>query len=201
MQRDRDTNLTKNKQGPLEKEAEQAFKRRILVVDNVKTNGNKHQLCNTLLECGFQIYHFNEPAEVRELLSTPASNMALPDLIICDLFLNGMDGLDFILEIRRIQFENNLSIPILMSAAIESNPTFEEAVLQTGADDFIVKPIRSSDLLLRVRRLLRGMPGITRERLESLRLEVQRGKQFEKESSSENLSPYRGLKSLPGLVP
>lgn len=72
-----------------------------------------------------------------------------PDLIILDLMLPGMDGLEFTKKIRE---ENN--VPILMLTA---RGGLEDRVqgLDSGADDYMVKPFELEELLARIRSLLR----------------------------------------------
>ena len=80
-------------------------------------------------------------------LSAFASNR--PDLIILDLMLPGMDGIQLC---RRIREESNL--PILMLTARD---TVDDRVLglDTGADDYVTKPFDIDELLARVRAQLR----------------------------------------------
>lgn len=164
----------------------------IMVVDNERAIREAHPLCNPLVECGYQVKHVVNAHEALRQLKM--AEQVLPSLVICDLFLNEMDGLDFVQELRKAQHNTaQKTIPVLLVATIESNPTFEQAVLSMGADDFIVKPVRSSDLLLRVRRLMRGLPGILVEKLENQRLEHKRGKELEAVSVEEE-SPFRGLR-------
>ncbi|MCE5257428.1 MAG: response regulator transcription factor [Chloroflexi bacterium] len=72
-----------------------------------------------------------------------------PDLIILDLMLPRLDGLDVCRAIRR---EGN--IPIIMLTARESE--IDRVVgLELGADDYIVKPFSVRELMVRVKNVLR----------------------------------------------
>ncbi|MEI6043764.1 MAG: response regulator [Chloroflexota bacterium] len=177
----------------------QITNRRIMVVDNDQPSRGVHPLCHPLTECGYQVTHLVNPCDALVQLKLAANQYQCneqftPALVICDLFLRDRDGLDFVQELRGLQQTTREVIPILLVATIESNPTFEQAVLNMGADDFIVKPIRPSDLLLRVRRLIRGLPGIVREQLEFTRLESRRGRELERYRLEESNTPFRALR-------
>ncbi len=93
-----------------------------------------------------------------------------PDVVLLDLMLPAMDGLTVCKELR-----TRCDIPILMITARE-----EEADrvlgLEMGADDYIVKPYSSREMLARVRaqvRRARGKAGPRAEHIEVGRLSVQ----------------------------
>lgn len=79
------------------------------------------------------------------------------DLIVLDLMLPDIDGLEICKELRRSQ----LNIPILMLTA---KNTIEDKIsgLDSGADDYLTKPFDLDELLARVRALLRrGQKNVT----------------------------------------
>jgi two-component system, OmpR family, response regulator MprA len=73
-----------------------------------------------------------------------------PELIVLDLMLPGMDGLEVC---RRLRASGN-QVPILMLTAKDAIPD-RVAGLDEGADDYLVKPMELEELLARVRALLR----------------------------------------------
>ena len=72
------------------------------------------------------------------------------DLIILDLMLPGMDGYEICKQVR----EWNITVPILvLTARAETDSKVE--LLQSGADDYLVKPFSFAELVARIRALLR----------------------------------------------
>lgn len=72
-----------------------------------------------------------------------------PDLVILDVMMPGMDGLEVCQRLRK-----DGKIPILMVTARDS-VTDRVKGLETGADDYLVKPFAFEELVARVRALLR----------------------------------------------
>ena len=72
------------------------------------------------------------------------------DLIILDLMLPSMDGYEICKQVR----EMNITIPILILTARNETDT-KVQLLQSGADDYLVKPFSFAELTARVRALLR----------------------------------------------
>ncbi len=73
------------------------------------------------------------------------------DLLVLDLGLPGMDGLDVLSELRR----RDQNLPVIILTARDSVRD-TVAGLEGGADDYIAKPFRFEELLARVRVRLRG---------------------------------------------
>jgi DNA-binding response OmpR family regulator len=94
-----------------------------------------------------------------------------PDLILLDIMLPGMNGLEICKELR----QNKMDIPILMLSA--KGEEIDKVIgLEIGADDYISKPFSIRELLARVKAHLRrenrsGMtvPGVVR--LESITID------------------------------
>jgi two-component system, OmpR family, KDP operon response regulator KdpE len=78
--------------------------------------------------------------------------VAVPDLIITDLAMRGMDGLELTRAIRRIA-----ETPIIVLSVRESE-AMKVAALDEGADDYVTKPFSTPELLARVRSHLRRAP-------------------------------------------
>ena len=76
-----------------------------------------------------------------------------PDLVILDLGLPGLDGIDVARRLR----EASDDMPILILTARDALESRVQG-LDTGADDYLVKPFERQELLARMRALLRRRP-------------------------------------------
>jgi DNA-binding response OmpR family regulator len=87
----------------------------------------------------------------------------LPQLVILDLMLPGLDGFEVCKELKRSPATKN--IPVLMLTA-RGEEVDRVVGLELGADDYVVKPFSPRELVLRVRAILRRLeaaePAITR---------------------------------------
>lgn len=72
------------------------------------------------------------------------------DLVISDIMMPEMDGYEFVQTLR----ETKYTLPILMITA-KSQLESLEAAFKLGVDDYMVKPLRLEELVLRVKALLR----------------------------------------------
>jgi two-component system response regulator MprA len=93
-----------------------------------------------------------------------------PDLVVLDLMMPGIDGFEVCRQLRA-----SGSLPILMLTA-RSGTADRVRGLDTGADDYLVKPFAYAELLARVRALLRrAAPPPTLLQYADLTLEVETG--------------------------
>jgi len=87
----------------------------------------------------------------------------LPQLVILDLMLPGLDGFEVCKELKRSPTTKN--IPVLMLTA-RGEEVDRIVGLELGADDYVVKPFSPRELVLRVRAILRRFapeePALTR---------------------------------------
>lgn len=87
-----------------------------------------------------------------------------PDLILLDLMLPEVDGLDVCRELRR-----SSQVPIIMITARDEE--VDRVVgLELGADDYVCKPFSVRELLARIKAVLRRASGETNEGLATTRL-------------------------------
>jgi DNA-binding response OmpR family regulator len=75
-----------------------------------------------------------------------------PDLVLLDVLMPGLDGFETCRRIRALP--GGTRIPVLFLTALGDLGT-HKAALDSGADDFLTKPINRTELLIRVRSLLR----------------------------------------------
>ena len=76
-----------------------------------------------------------------------------PDLIVLDLMLPGISGLDICRTLR-----GESDVPIIMLTALSTDDD-RLTGLDLGADDYVTKPFSPRELAARVRAVLRRMPG------------------------------------------
>ena len=99
------------------------------------------------------------------------------DLIILDVMLPGLNGIELCKTLR----DKGINKPILMLTAVDSVERKVEG-LESGADDYLVKPFAFSELIARIKALLRRTPDIVSElslndlRVDLLARRVYRGK-------------------------
>ncbi|HKJ11423.1 MAG TPA: response regulator transcription factor [Ornithinimicrobium sp.] len=84
------------------------------------------------------------------LAAVAAVRDAEPDLVVLDIMLPGIDGLE---ALRRMRAERP-GLPVLLLTA-RSTEQERVAGLEVGADDYVVKPFSARELVLRVQALLR----------------------------------------------
>lgn len=125
-----------------------ADKQRILIVDD---DENIAELISLYLvkECfDTQTVHDGESA-------LTAFTEFAPNLILLDLMLPGIDGYQVCREIRKTS-----SVPIIMLSA--KGEVFDKVLgLELGADDYMIKPFDSKELVARVKAVLRRFPNST----------------------------------------
>ncbi len=74
------------------------------------------------------------------------------DLVIVDYMMPEMDGIELIRQLRQVSSQN--STPVLMITANESKSVRYDA-LESGADDFLTKPVDAVEFLARTRNMLK----------------------------------------------
>ncbi len=115
---------------------------RILIVED------EHKIARLvrlyLEEAGFEAVAIHDGAQ-----AIPAFRHERPDLVILDLNLPGMDGLDVCRALRR---ESNVPVIMLTARTEEADRLIG---LELGADDYVIKPFSPREVVARVRAVLR----------------------------------------------
>jgi CheY-like chemotaxis protein len=121
-------------------------RRRIMVIDDVAVN--RTLIGELLIPVGFTV----EPhATADEALATLQDPADLPDGIIVDLRMPGINGLEFTRRIRE-RFGPRPKIILMSASVLAFDP---QTALDAGCDDFLPKPFRERDLLERLGRALK----------------------------------------------
>ena len=120
--------------------------RRLLVVED--DDSIRETVGEALRAEGFEVQTCADGASALNLITAETSDPV--DLIVLDLMLPGLGGLDLCRELRRI----NNTTPILVISARDSE-TDRVLGLEVGADDYLVKPFGLRELVARCRALLR----------------------------------------------
>ena len=121
-------------------------KKRILVIDD---EAAMQELIRVILErFGFELIPaLNVSTAVEVLRQKP-----LPDLVLLDMMLPDIDGLELLRQIRETKVFDNLPI-IIVSAMVDSDRIRKG--LEMGADRYITKPAISHNLLKTVQEVLK----------------------------------------------
>lgn len=105
-------------------------------------------VCEYLGQSGFEVTHASDGESGLEQLP-----QAQPELVILDLMLPGIDGLEVCRRIRALPVEL-ARVPVLMLTA-KGDPLDRIIGLELGADDYLPKPFEPRELLARIRAVLR----------------------------------------------
>ena len=119
------------------------FPPKILIVDDQPDN--IHVLIGVLKDTYTLIAAGDGPRALDLLKKKP-----LPDLILLDIMMPGMDGYTLTEQLRDAGYD----FPILMATAKETIKDKRKGFI-VGTDDYMVKPIDEEELILRVKALLR----------------------------------------------
>ncbi len=112
----------------------------VLIADDDTTT--LYMLRHILEREGYRVEHV-----ANGLDAVQAATMLLPDLILLDILMPGMNGFDVLQKLREISVTAN--IPTIMMTANAREPADVERGLKLGADDYIYKPFAPQELLAR----------------------------------------------------
>jgi phosphate regulon transcriptional regulator PhoB len=108
-------------------------------------------LAYNLRTAGYEVLSCEEGYE-----ALTVAKQRLPELILLDLMIPGLDGFEVCKELKRSVETKN--IPVIMLTA-RGEEVDRIVGLELGADDYVVKPFSPRELMLRVRAILRRSSG------------------------------------------
>ena len=118
--------------------------KRILIIDDAATVRMYHR--NILEAAGYEVDEaINGIEAVEKALNTPY------DLFVVDINMPKMDGYGFLREFR--SNDGASQVPAIM-VSTESESTDQDLAFASGANDYLVKPVKPSQLLVHIRLLL-----------------------------------------------
>ena len=126
---------------------------KILVVED--DNELNQLFCRTLNRNGYVALGAYDAAQALVMLEKEAV-----DLIISDVMMPGMDGFEFVKQLR----DAKITLPVMMITA-KSDIKDKQSGFSSGADDYMVKPVDLQEMLLRVQALLRRAKSVSERKL------------------------------------
>ena len=124
--------------------AKQKANNRILVVDPDQT------VCDMVrMHFITDGYEVDDCHSIEDLYSTELSDYAL---MIIDLDIDDHSGLGFVEQVKQCRDTTNLGV---ITCSVKMSPTTIIDALGTGADDYLLKPFSTRELLARVKSVLR----------------------------------------------
>ena len=109
----------------------------------------------TLTQTGFEARGFADGNSMLETLKTE-----IPELIVLDIMLPGKDGVEVLKEIR--SDSQTAKIPVIMATA-KGTEMDKIHGLDTGADDYLVKPFGMMEMVSRIKAVLRRCESVKNE--------------------------------------
>lgn len=129
-----------------------------------------HLLTYNIQGAGFDVLTSSEGYEALRI-----AKQHLPDLVLLDLMLPGLDGIEVCKELKR--FSQTRDIPVIILTA-RGEEVDRIVGLELGVDDYVVKPFSPRELILRIRAVLRrssslGESPVTVWQFEGLRVDLE----------------------------
>ncbi len=113
----------------------------ILVVDDAPTN---LRLLVVLLDgCGYKVRAARDG-----VLALRAAQARVPDLILLDIEMPGMDGYEVCRQLKTDT--RTCNIPVIFVSALDDDPREKARAFAAGGIDYIIKPFQIDDVLARV---------------------------------------------------
>ena len=144
-------------------------KQRILIVDD------EEDICMilsySLQKAGYETLIAHSAEEALAILSPIANSQSPISLILLDIMMDGMSGLEMASHLRLDNVQSDNLPPIIFLTALSDESTLLQG-FNLGADDYITKPFRVPEVIARVGAVLRRTEAMRREGDEARRQET-----------------------------
>jgi CheY-like chemotaxis protein len=117
---------------------------RIMLIDDSSTNNMLFR--DIFEETGYEVWVEENPLQALDRLQEE-----LPDLVVLDLMLPGINGLQLLQQIK--SRKDLCELPVLLYTAYDSEKMHQQA-LSLGASGYLIKPVSSERILEEVSRIL-----------------------------------------------
>lgn len=120
--------------------------RRVLIIDD--SEAVRRQVAQTLAPAGYDVLEASDGFEGLSVIKS-----ALPALVLCDLNMPRMGGMEMLAELSRSQ-----SVPVMVMLTTEAQPALIRRARELGAVGWIVKPFKADLLVAAVNKLTATAP-------------------------------------------
>jgi two-component system alkaline phosphatase synthesis response regulator PhoP len=116
----------------------------ILIVDDEQTTAQLVKM--VLKKQGYRVVTSGNGPEALRI-----ADDLIPDLVLLDIVLPGMDGFQVCQYIRKNP--RTATIPVIMFSGLD-RPADQHKAFEVGSDDYLTKPVKMADLLEKIRKIL-----------------------------------------------
>jgi two-component system chemotaxis response regulator CheY len=120
--------------------------RRVLIIDD--SEAVRRQVAQTLAPAGYDVVEASDGMEGLSVIKS-----AGPALVLCDLNMPGMGGMEMLAELSRSR-----PVPLMVMLTTEAQPALIRRARELGAVGWIVKPFKADLLIAAVNKLTASAP-------------------------------------------
>jgi two-component system chemotaxis response regulator CheY len=124
------------------------YMRRVLIIDD--SEAVRRQVAQTLAPAGYDVVEASDGFEGLSVIRS-----AFPALVLCDLNMPRMGGMEMLAELSRSQ-----PVPVMVMLTTEAQPALIRRARELGAVGWIVKPFKADLLIAAVNKLTATAPNI-----------------------------------------
>jgi two-component system chemotaxis response regulator CheY len=130
--------------------------KKILIVEDVLLS--LKMVSNFLMKEGFtNLHEYTESAEAWEFFAESQLSDEPVDLVLTDLNMPGLDGMDLVRNIKSDEMTGDVKI-IIISA--DHDPLIIDEAMEIGADEYITKPVQFDQLLEKIDYVFNTLPNL-----------------------------------------